>query len=177
MSSAIKARIPSCIVLKNQIPKEYVDHDIYFNLIPNEEENHPYYDQVPRVGAFEVSFRGALLFSKLTSGKWPSIPLVADKCCNALDDKSLVKEAPPGQYQPIAKSSPPKGGKGSVSPAKQAKKAPVAQAQPNAIGAISQAKEAQAERRTSITKKEEPKKEEVKQEEQPPKFTQPETPK
>jgi hypothetical protein len=35
------------------------------------------------IGAFEVYFMGIKLFSKLMSGKWPSIPLVAEKCYNA----------------------------------------------------------------------------------------------
>ena len=58
---------PSVRVLRNQIPKSYVDYDLYYNLIPNEDSNSDIFDQLPRVGAFEVSYKGKLIFSKLLS--------------------------------------------------------------------------------------------------------------
>ena len=58
MSNAIAERVPNSIIMKNQIPKSYLHHDLYCNLIPNEDPNLPYYQQVPRTGAFEVSYNG-----------------------------------------------------------------------------------------------------------------------
>lgn len=58
MSTAITARLPTAVVLRNQIPKSYLSHDLYCNLIPNDDERVQYYDQVPRTGSFEVSYKG-----------------------------------------------------------------------------------------------------------------------
>lgn len=44
--------------MRNQIPKAYLPYDLYCNLIPNPDPNTPYFQQVPRTGAFEVSFKG-----------------------------------------------------------------------------------------------------------------------
>ena len=44
--------------MMNQIPKSYLHHDLYCNLIPNEDPNSTIISQVPRTGAFEVSFNG-----------------------------------------------------------------------------------------------------------------------
>jgi hypothetical protein len=80
VSSAIVERIPNAIVMRNQIPKSYLHHDLYCNLIPNEDENLPFFQQVPRTYAFEVSYKGLLIFSKLQNKKWPNSELVAEKC-------------------------------------------------------------------------------------------------
>ena len=53
--------MPNAVVLRNQIPKAYLPYDLYCNLIPNEEENTPIYDQVPRTGSFEVSYKGMVI--------------------------------------------------------------------------------------------------------------------
>ena len=58
VSGAIAERIPNSITMKNQIPKSYLHYDLYCNLIPNEDENAPYFQQVPRTWAFEVSYKG-----------------------------------------------------------------------------------------------------------------------
>ena len=58
MSAAITQRLPGALVLRNQIPKNYLHYDIYCNLIPNEDESVTVYDQVPRTGSFEVSYKG-----------------------------------------------------------------------------------------------------------------------
>ena len=34
---------------------------------------------MPRTGAFEVSFKGILIFSKLNGSYWPNVELVAEK--------------------------------------------------------------------------------------------------
>ena len=43
VSEAICARVPNAITMRNQIPKNYVDYDLYCNLIPNENENVDYF--------------------------------------------------------------------------------------------------------------------------------------
>jgi hypothetical protein len=43
VSEAIGTRIPGAIIMRNQIPKSYVNHDLYCNLIPNEEEENDYF--------------------------------------------------------------------------------------------------------------------------------------
>lgn len=80
IAASIIDRIPNAIIMKNQIPKSYLPFDLYNNLVPNEDENTPYFQQVPRVGAFEISYKGLLVFSKLQGGYWPNCDLVAYKC-------------------------------------------------------------------------------------------------
>lgn len=75
------------MVMKNQIPKSYINFDLYNNLVPNDDQNTPYYQQVPRTGSFEVSYKGMLIFSKLNGGYWPNCELVADKCYNTVRDE------------------------------------------------------------------------------------------
>lgn len=58
ISDGVTALCPGVVVLRNRIPKEYVDYDLYNNLIPNTDDNFEFYDQLPRVGAFEVSYKG-----------------------------------------------------------------------------------------------------------------------
>jgi len=79
--------MPNANVIKNQVPKEWVDYDIYCQLLQNEDENNPYYQSIPRTGAFEVSHKGVvsflafnsqkLVFSKLMSGLWPNFDSVS----------------------------------------------------------------------------------------------------
>lgn len=58
VSSAIVERIPNALTMRNQIPKSYLPYDLYCNLIPNDDDNIPYFQQVPRTGSFEVSYKG-----------------------------------------------------------------------------------------------------------------------
>ena len=46
-----------------------------------------YYDQVPRLGAFELSYDGILIYSKCMSGMWPSFPDVAKKTAKMFADR------------------------------------------------------------------------------------------
>lgn len=68
------------MVMKNQIPKSYLEFEIYNNLVMNLDEDMPYYQQIPRTGAFEVSYRGILISSKLKEGRWPKGEDIVDKC-------------------------------------------------------------------------------------------------
>lgn len=60
VASAITAKMPNANVIKNQVPKEWVDYDIYCQLLQNEDEANPNYQSIPRTGAFEVSHRGVV---------------------------------------------------------------------------------------------------------------------
>jgi hypothetical protein len=64
VAAKIKEIVPEAIVVINRAPKEWVDFEIYCQLIPNEDEKDPYYGIVPRTGAFEVSFKGVVSFLK-----------------------------------------------------------------------------------------------------------------
>jgi len=79
-AEAIKKSYPGCEVVFNMVPKVWAHSDIYCQLIPNEDEAQPYYEVVPRIGTFEVSVNGVLLFSKLLSGLWPNFPAVGERC-------------------------------------------------------------------------------------------------
>tara|TARA_B110000285_G_scaffold96566_1_gene110230 strand:+ start:154 stop:387 length:234 start_codon:yes stop_codon:yes gene_type:complete len=43
MATAIISRMPNAIIMRNQIPKEYVNYDCYSNLVPNEDPSNPYF--------------------------------------------------------------------------------------------------------------------------------------
>ena len=92
IASEIISRIPNATVMKNQIPKNYIHHDLYNNLVPDDDDTTHYYQQVPRTGAFEVSYKGMLVFSKLKGGYWPNCELVADKCYLTLSDDANGKD-------------------------------------------------------------------------------------
>jgi hypothetical protein len=60
VARAIQEKLPNATVVKNTVPKGWVDFDIYCQLLPNENENDPYYKSIPRTGAFEVSYKGVV---------------------------------------------------------------------------------------------------------------------
>jgi hypothetical protein len=60
VQAKIKEYIPSSTVLINKVPKAWVDHEIYCQLVPNSDAGEPYYGMIPRTGAFEVSFAGVV---------------------------------------------------------------------------------------------------------------------
>ena len=66
VAKTIMELIPDAVVVINKTPKEWVDYDIYCQLVPNDDDNDPYYNIVPRTGAFEVSFKGVVNFRPLT---------------------------------------------------------------------------------------------------------------
>ena len=65
----------------NQVPKNWIDHDLYSQLIPNEDDEEPNFDMIPTIGAFEIStviVRTPIqFFSKLKLSYWPRAPAVA----------------------------------------------------------------------------------------------------
>lgn len=106
VAGAIIDRIPNAMVMKNQIPKDYLNFDLYNNLIQNDDEGCPYFQQVPRTGAFEVSYKGMLVFSKLRGGYWPNCGLIGDKCSMIVQDEAAGRDCT--QY--LAGNTPIKGG-------------------------------------------------------------------
>ena len=49
----------------NKVPKEWAHADSYCQLIPNDDPAFDCYDIIPRIGAFEVTYNGIVIFSKL----------------------------------------------------------------------------------------------------------------
>jgi hypothetical protein len=62
VNASVLEKIPSAVVLKNQVPKVWSASDLYNNLIFNGDANCPIYEQIPRIGAFEVSYKGYVTF-------------------------------------------------------------------------------------------------------------------
>lgn len=114
VAAAIIDRIPNAMIMKNQIPRAYLHYDLYNNLVPNEDENTPYFQQVPRTWSFEISYKGMLVFSKLKGGYWPNCELVADKCMLMVQDDNKGLDCT--QY--LAGNTPMKGGGYGSSPSK-----------------------------------------------------------
>ena len=73
--------------LYNEVPKVWADRDTYCQLIPCYEENRMCYSMIPRVGAFEVSHQGVIIFSKLCLQYWPNVPMVAKRVAALIKDK------------------------------------------------------------------------------------------
>ncbi len=44
----------------NEVPKAWVDYEIYCQLIPNSDPASKTFKVLPRIGAFEVSFKGVV---------------------------------------------------------------------------------------------------------------------
>ena len=113
MATAIVEKIPNAVVMRNQIPKDFMNYDCYINLVPNEDPNIPYFQQIPRIGAFEVSHNGLVIFSKFMSHQWPNWTSVAEKCQLVFENLKLGRDTsqflagmgrqPDGSYGPISR--------------------------------------------------------------------------
>ena len=79
VKAAIAGKVPGSVVLFNQIPKDYEKFDLYCSLYYNDDKDNKYFDQNPRLGAFEISYRGKLIFSKLLSSYWPNVDLISSR--------------------------------------------------------------------------------------------------
>ena len=88
-SAAIMEEIPNAVCLLNQVPKNWHAHDLYSQLIPNEDEGEPNFDMIPIIGAFEVSTvihnTPIQFFSKLKLSYWPRAPAVAARIKQCFD--------------------------------------------------------------------------------------------
>ena len=60
VASKIQECAPGSLVLINEVPKAWVDYEIYCQLIPNTDTNLKTYKILPRIGSFEVSFKGVV---------------------------------------------------------------------------------------------------------------------
>ncbi|OMJ80551.1 hypothetical protein SteCoe_19146 [Stentor coeruleus] len=53
----------------------------------------------PRIGTFEVYFRGQIIYSKLKEGKWPNPVAIADKIRNILDGVYVTEKKDQNNFQ------------------------------------------------------------------------------
>jgi hypothetical protein len=78
----------------NKVPKAWFEKEVYCQLIRNDDDNNPYYDILPRIGAFEISTVindiDILFYSKQMSTMWPHAPSVADRIKAAVDDSTAM---------------------------------------------------------------------------------------
>ena len=87
MCETIKLSCPEVLTdaqfYMNKVPKKYHHHDVYCNLVFNDDEQDPNFKILPRLGAFEVTTvrkgTAILLYSKLRSNCWPDFNLFARK--------------------------------------------------------------------------------------------------
>ena len=63
VAAKIQEATPGVVVLINEVPKPWVDFEIYCQLIPNTDPSIKTYKILPRIGAFEVSFKGVVRFT------------------------------------------------------------------------------------------------------------------
>ena len=96
VATAIKENVAGAEVIFNLVPKAHAMSDIYCQLIPNEDEMQPNYEIVPRIGAFEVSVNGVLLFSKCLSGCWPHFGAIGERAAEV--SKAIDKGEDLGQF-------------------------------------------------------------------------------
>ena len=83
VSAMVKEILPNATCVMNKVPKPWYEKEIYCQLIPNEDDNNPYYDILPRIGAFEVSTVSdnvdILFYSKMMSTMWPHASSLAKR--------------------------------------------------------------------------------------------------
>ena len=93
-SAAIKEAVPGAECIQNKVPKPWYEKEVYCQLIPNEDDNNPHYDILPRCGAFEISTVinnvDILFYSKQMSSMWPSASLVAKRIAAAMEDSKKM---------------------------------------------------------------------------------------
>ena len=103
-ANAIKAQVPNANCIMNRVPKPWYEKEVYCQLIPNEDERNPYYDILPRIGAFEVSTVvenvDILFYSKQMSTMWPHGPSLAERIRDfAADCRTMKGPALKEKYQ------------------------------------------------------------------------------
>ena len=62
----------------NAVPKAWASSDCYKQLLPQDDKKCDVFYISPRIGAFEISYKGFVIFSKLNSQLWPHVPTVTD---------------------------------------------------------------------------------------------------
>lgn len=76
--------------LYNEVPKVWAEYEAYCQLIPDNDSERPCYAMIPRIGAFEVSYRGIIVYSKLLSTEWPHVPSLAKNIANIFADSAKM---------------------------------------------------------------------------------------
>jgi hypothetical protein len=86
--------VPNANCVMNKVPKAWFEKEVYCQLIRNDDDKNPYYDILPRIGAFEISTVinnvDILFYSKQMSTMWPHAPSVADRIKAAMDDSTVM---------------------------------------------------------------------------------------
>ena len=82
MGSKIKELVLECDVFYNEVTKKYAKSGIYGWLQKNINTDECY-DIDPRLGSFEISLNGTLIFSKLKTKSWGNLNRIASKCQKA----------------------------------------------------------------------------------------------
>ena len=97
VADTIKAVVPSAVCVMNKVPKPWFEKEIYCQLIPNDDDNNPYYDVLPRIGAFEVSTVidnvDILFYSKQMSTMWPHASSLAKRIALFADEAGKTATA------------------------------------------------------------------------------------
>lgn len=78
----------------NAVPKQWAMDDSYCQLIPNDDDDMDCYEMVPRIGAFEVTFKGVIIYSKLLSKMWPNVHTVAKYIIQMLKESHKGSSVP-----------------------------------------------------------------------------------
>lgn len=90
--------------------------DIYCQLIPNDDDNLDKYDMIPRIGAFEISVNGVLIYSKILSGMWPHFGGVAERVADAVKNVGEGKDIKEFQTSGMGQQREPRKRKTSNNP-------------------------------------------------------------
>lgn len=69
------------------MPKKWAEHDAYCQLIPDFEDENQVYEMMPRLGTFEVTYKGIIVFSKLLTNIWPSLHNVSKKVVQLFENE------------------------------------------------------------------------------------------
>ena len=93
-AKAVKEVVPNALCVMNRVPKIWYEKEVYCQLIPNEDDNNPYYDILPRLGAFEVSTvcqdNDILFYSKQMSTMWPNPAALAKRVHEFMEDSKRM---------------------------------------------------------------------------------------
>lgn len=63
-------------------------HDSYCQLIPCNDTVRAAYAMIPRIGAFEVTYKGIVVYSKLMTTQWPHCTNVGKQIAKMIQDST-----------------------------------------------------------------------------------------
>lgn len=94
MAAAISQEVGRPVqVLFNEVPKAWAMKDAYCQLIPCNDPKREAYSMIPRLWAFEVTYKGIIVYSKLLTGQWPHVTLASQTIA------SMIKESNEGMNE------------------------------------------------------------------------------